>query len=438
MISTKLPPKILPVPAPLRGFSRTLLFTLTAPLLLAAPGCGTAQNSGPSPASVSARSVSVASAASPIAEEWEARVERGEVMGVVSLILRGSEVLSADSAGWAHRARDLPMGLRTRVRIASMTKPVTSVAAMILVEEGVLELDAPVARWIPALEGLEVVEADPTGDETGPVTRPASGPVTVRHLLTHRSGFAYGFIDRGPVGEAYRRLGVRDAAGPGNVTMADNVARLGEAPLSFEPGARWQYGLSTDVLGHLVEVASGQDLERFFRSRIFGPLGMDATGFLVPEEHAGEMAATYTRTPEGDLVPVPGSDGRGSGVFLSGGAGLVSTALDYARFARMLLGGGELDGVRILRPETVAAMTTSETDDLAPSPLGPGRGFGLGFRVEASGAFGWDGIYGTSFEVDPASGTVRILLTQHVPRNPAGIEGAFRRMADEVVQGGAP
>jgi CubicO group peptidase (beta-lactamase class C family) len=357
-------------------------------------------------------------------------------MGVVSLILRGGEVLRADSAGWAHRERGLPMGLGTRVRIASMTKPVTSVAAMILVEEGVLELDAPVSRWIPAFEGLEVVQVNPTGDDPEPVTRPARGAVTVRHLLTHRSGLAYGFIDRGPVGSAYRRLGVRDAAGPGQVTMADNVARLAQAPLSFDPGARWQYGLSTDVLGHLVEVASGQDLESFFHARIFGPLGMDATGFLVPAEHAGEIAATYTRTPGGDLVMLPGSDGPGSGVFHSGGAGLVSTALDYARFARMLLGGGELDGVRILRPETVAAMTTSETDDLSPPPLGPERGFGLGFRVEAGGAFGWDGIYGTSFEVDPASGSIRILLLQQAPRNPGGIEAAFRRMADEVLQGG--
>jgi len=416
--------------------SRMLQFSCACALLLAAPVPGHGQDAASSAASVSITAVSGAPAPSPITREWEARVERGELVGVVSLILRDGEVLGADSAGWAHRERELPMGLRTRVRIASMTKPVTSVAAMILVEEGVLELDAPVARWIPSLAALQVVEATPTGDEPGPVTRPASGPITVRHLLTHRAGFAYGFIDRGPVGAAYRRLGVRDAAGPGNFTMADNVARLAEAPLGFDPGARWQYGLSTDVLGHLVEVASGEDLESFFRSRIFGPLGMNATGFLVPEEHADEIAATYTRTPGGDLVPVPGSDGRGSEVFFSGGAGLASTALDYARFARMLLGGGELEGVRILRPETVAAMTTSDTDDLAPPPLGVGRGFGLGFRVEADGAFGWDGIYGTSFEVDPASGTVRILLLQQVPRNPAGIEGAFRRMADEVVQGG--
>ncbi|TVP48171.1 MAG: class A beta-lactamase-related serine hydrolase [Gemmatimonadales bacterium] len=420
--------------------SRIPVFAGAALLVLAAPGCSNAQGtppaSAPFHASAPVSAVSAAAAPSRITEEWQARVDRGEVMGVVSLILRDGEVLSADSAGWAHRDRGLPMGLRTRVRIASMTKPVTSVAAMILVEEGVLELDAPAARWIPALEGLEVVEPNPTGDEAGPATRSASGPVTVRHLLTHRAGFAYGFIDRGPVGDAYRRLGVRDAAGPGEFTMADNVARLAEAPLSFDPGARWQYGLSTDVLGHLVEVASGQDLESFFRTRIFGPLGMDATGFLVQQEHAGEIAATYTRTPGGDLVMVPGSDARGSAVFYSGGAGLASTALDYARFARMLLGGGELEGVRILRPETVAAMTTSETDDLAPPPLGPGRGFGLGFRVEAGGAFGWDGIYGTSFEVDPASGTVRMLLTQQVPRNPAGIEGAFRRLADEVVQNG--
>lgn len=408
-----------------------LLFACAAPLFLVSPPSATAQT-----VSSSARASVAAPAPSPIAEAWEARFEQGEVMGVVSLILRGGEVLSADSAGWAHQEQGLRMGLGTRVRIASMTKPVTSVAAMILIEEGLLELDAPVARWIPALAGLEVVEVNSTGDDLELATRPASGPITVRHLLTHRSGFAYGFIDRGPVGDAYRRLGVRDAAGPVDFTMGENVARLADAPLSFDPGERWQYGLSTDVLGHLVEVVSGRDLESFFRSRIFEPLGMDATGFLVAAEHADEVAATYTRTPGGDLVMVPGSAGRGSEASHSGGAGLISTALDYSRFARMLLGGGELEGVRILRPETVAAMTTSETDDLSPPPLGPGRGFGLGFRVETGGAFGWDGIYGTSFEVDPSSGTIRMLLLQQVPRNPGGIEAAFRQMAKELVQGG--
>jgi CubicO group peptidase (beta-lactamase class C family) len=363
-------------------------------------------------------------APSPLAAEWNARVEAGEVAGVVSLIVTADgTILAADSAGVA-RPDGPPMGLGTRARIASMTKPVTSVAAMILVEEGVLELDAPIARWLP-----EFAEMTVAGGE-GP-----AGPVTVAHLLTHRAGFTYGFLDRGPVGTAYRELGVRDAAGPAGESQAGNMARLARAPLAFEPGTRWRYGLSTDVLGHLVEVASGMPLDAFFQTRIFEPLGMTETGFSVADEDAHQVAATWTRTPGGELVPVPGSDRAGPVALLSGGAGLVSTARDYALFARMLLEGGSLDGARILRPETVEAMRTSRTDDLSPPPLGPGNAFGLGFRIAPDGAFGWDGIYGTTFTVDPASGTVRLLMVQHVPRNPGGIEEAFRRLAAEVVAG---
>ncbi len=393
---------------------RSALFLLGAFALLAAPHPAPGLQEGAGRALLP----------SPLTAEWNARVERGEVAGVASLIVTGEgRVLAADSAGVA-RPDGLVMGTGTRVRIASMTKPVTSVAAMILVEEGVLELDAPLHRWFPAFEGLQVVGRD----------EPA-GPITVEHLLTHRAGFVYGFIDRGEVGAAYRRLGVRDAAGPAGETQALNMDRLAQAPLAFEPGTAWRYGLSTDVLGHLVEVASGLSLEAFFRTRIFEPLGMTETGFSVPPEAAGEVALTWSRSPDGSLLPLPGSDASGGVSLLSGGAGLFSTARDYARFARMLLEGGVLDGVRLLQPETVEAMRTSRTEDLSPSPLGAGRGFGLGFRIEADGSFGWDGIYGTTFTVDPVGGTVRILMVQHVPRNPGGIEGAFRRLADEVVEG---
>lgn len=359
---------------------------------------------------------------------WEERVARGDLAGVVSLILQDGVILSADSAGWADVQRGRPMGLETRVRIASMTKPVTSVAAMMLVERGVLELDAPIARWLPTWADVRVLET-PGGE---PV--PATGPMTVRHLLSHRAGITYGFLDRGPIGDAYRALGVRDLIGPDPETQGDNMARLVQAPLAFQPGARWRYGLSTDLLGHLVEVASGESLADFFAREIFAPLGMGATSFRVPDEAAADLAVLYTRGPEGGLVPVPGSDGLGSATFLSGGGGLISTALDYARFAEMLLRGGALEGVRILEEATVRTLLTSQTEDLDPSPLGPGRAFSLGLRLEQDGAFGWEGIYGTAFLVRPATRSVAILLLQQTPRNPEGIEEAFRAMAQTWVE----
>jgi CubicO group peptidase (beta-lactamase class C family) len=296
---------------------------------------------------------------------------------------------------------------------------------MILVERGILDLDAPIARWLPAwgdVRVLETFDADPV---------PAEGAITVRHLLSHRAGITYGFLDRGPIGDAYRGLGVRDLIAPEPETQGDNMARLVQAPLAFHPGARWRYGLSTDLLGHLIEVATGESLADFFEREVFAPLGMHKTGFRVPDAAARELAALYTRTPDGGLVPVPGPDGLGSDTFLSGGGGLMSTALDYARFAQMLLREGALDGVRILKASTVRTMLTSETADLDPSPLGPGRAFGLGFRLEEDGAFGWEGIYGTAFRVRPATQSVEILILQQTPRNPGGIEEAFRDMAQE-------
>ena len=239
-----------------------------------------------------------------------------------------------------------------------------------------------------------------------------------------------------------------------NETIADNIERLAKEPLLFEPGTKWNYGLSTDVLGRMVEVVSGMPLDAFFRTRIFEPLKMRDTFFYVPDDKASRVATLYTDGPGGGLKPIQNGDKvgnnvveglmrRGSNRYFSGGAGLISTASDYARFLQMLVNGGELDGVRLLGPKTIELMTVSHTGDLTPSPQGPAAGFGLGFRVitdlgqsqrtASVGTYSWGGIWGTSFWVDPKEKVVGVLMIQRFPTTSVPIADVFQAMAYQAI-----
>ena len=263
----------------------------------------------------------------------------------------------------------LPVDEATIYRIASMTKPVTSVAVMMLLEEGKLGLDDPVSRYLPEFRAPTVLCAGPRR-RRGAATVPARREITIRDLLTHTSGLSYRFLDRPGLGRLYAASGVSDGLSETPGTVADNVGRLARLPLLHQPGTAWEYGLSTDVLGRVVEVASGRTLDEFFRERIFGPLRMEDTSFVVPEAKRHRLAALYTPGPDkairrvgpgpveaGALVYSATYPTRDGSTYFSGGAGLCSTIGDYARFLQMLLNRGELDGVRLLKPETVELMT---------------------------------------------------------------------------------
>ena len=338
-------------------------------------------------------------------------IDEGRTAGVMTLVARRGTVVHWDAQGWRVLGED-PLERDDIFRIYSMTKPVTSVAVMMLVEEGRLSLDTPLADVIPAFRGQQVWDEGRL--------RPPASPVLIRHLLSHTAGLGYGDIGRTPVDSLYReaRLGVWGTAGDLEQTV-NAIARL---PLIFDPGARWSYGMGVDVLGRVVEVVSGQSLDDFFRTRIFEPLGMEDTGFHVPAEKLDRFAAVYGPGQGGLREIESPADGQHTrpATWLSGGGGLTSTASDYLRFAQMLLQEGELDGVRLLRPETVRLMSRNHLPDaLVPIPIGGAeQGFGLGFAVsmgEHEGSYRWLGIAGTYFWIDPAEELVVFAWNQLRP-----------------------
>jgi CubicO group peptidase (beta-lactamase class C family) len=312
-----------------------------------------------------------------------------------------------------------------------MTKPITSVAAMILYEEGALSLLDPVAKYIPSFGDARVYRGGPA---VAPLTAPASEPMLVWHLLTHTSGLTYGFYFLNPVDELYRNAGYLLGM-PEDYTLEEACDRWASFPLLFEPGSEWNYSQAVDVLGRVVEVASGQSLDEFFAERIFGPLGMSETAFALSEDDQARLAQLYALDPEtGKAVPNPQANliSAERPRFFAGGHGLVSTAADYHRFTQMLLRRGELDGVRVLSPRTVDLMTSNHlpgnaTIDDFGRPLGAlvsnvGRGFGLGFAplvdpiaaksLSSLGEYTWGGAAGTHFWVDPAEELTVLFFTQ--------------------------
>jgi CubicO group peptidase (beta-lactamase class C family) len=358
-------------------------------------------------------------------------VAPGKITGALTLVARRGRIAWQSRLGQMDRERGKLTTIDTVYRIYSMTKPVTSVALMTLYEQGLFELSDPVYKWIPSWQDLRVYKY---GRYPNFRTEPAARPMTVRDLLTHTSGLSYAIAERTQVDSAYRKLGIGDAGD----TLSEMVEKLATLPLEFSPGTRWAYSVATDVLGHLVEKMSGESLSSYMKRVIFDPLHMLDTGFVVPEGTLPRFAANYTPTDDGGATlvddPLTSPFGR-TRAFTSGGAGLVSTARDYVRFAEMLRRGGELDGARILGPRTLAYMTRNHLPgggDLAAHALGSfsetryeGIGFGLGFHVvvdpvraqvpSSAGEFGWGGMASTAFWVDPHEELSVVFMTQLMP-----------------------
>lgn len=361
-------------------------------------------------------------------------VDDGKLPGVQTLVSRRGELVHRDIYGLTDVEAGAKVADDTLYRIYSMTKPITSVALMMLYEEGAFLLENAVSRWIPELADLTVwVE----GTADAPVTRPLETPLTVHHVLTHTSGLTYGFQFAHPVDELYRRADLGNFSVP-DYSLDEGLARLGQVPLLFEPGTQWNYSMSTDVCGALVERISGVPLDQFLRTRIFEPLGMVDTAFQAPEDDVDRCSVLYVRTPDQLMAPLaPAAAMTVAPKFLSGGGGLVGTADDYLRFCHMLLGGGQLDGVRLLSPRTLEAMTSNHLpggrtlNEMGQTTFAEvameGTGFGLGFSVlvdptanlslGSTGLYAWGGAASTAFWVDPAEEVVVVFMTQLLPSN---------------------
>ena len=427
---------------------RTLLLIILVVSTLPAQQSPPPQRTAPPKSSVAPSAVGVsAERLQRLHDGMKGFVDRKEAGGIVTLIARDGKLVDLHATGYQDVDSKAPMRTDTIFRIMSMTKPVTSVAVMMLYEEGKLFLTDPVSKFIPAFKGSQVIE----GGSDKPV--PARRGITIRDLLTHRSGITYNFINGGAVGTSYRKSGVTDGFTTTPMTLAEGIDKLAAEPLMAQPGTAFNYSLSTDVLGRVVEVASGQPFDAFLRERIFKPLKMTDTDFVVPEAKWSRLATVYSPDGAGGIRPMKDPESFGNAVFspvasykgktyFSGGAGLVSTATDYARFAQMLLNGGSLDGAQVLSPKSIELMTVSHTADLpAGGLLGPGTGFGLGFRVVtdiaataalgSNGRYGWLGIYGTEFWVDPKERLVAIVLVQRYPGSP--VAAAFQPLVYQAL-----
>jgi CubicO group peptidase (beta-lactamase class C family) len=351
----------------------------------------------------------------------EREIADGNLVGTVTLVARHGQVVHFDAAGRYGLEDDRPMKTDALFRIFSMTKPITTVAAMILYEEGAFQLGDPVAKYIPELADMQLlIDGEPV---------PPQSQMTIEHLMTHTAGLTNGWHPEDPVERAYRDAALRQSPDLGAF-----IEKLSTLPLRFEPGTRYHYSVATDVLGALVERLSGQTLEQFFQARIFNPLKMHDTFFNVPDDKTPRMAGSHLWNAEQQAMgPLPaGLLPPPSGVTLfSGGGGLISTAHDYWRFCEMLRRGGSLDGVRILGPKTVQAMTmarlTPEVRDngateYPASHLYPGQSFGLGAGVitdpaqvgviSSKGEYSWGGIANTKFWIDPEEDLIVVFMTQ--------------------------
>jgi CubicO group peptidase (beta-lactamase class C family) len=348
-------------------------------------------------------------------------VDKKECAGAVVAVARKGKIAFLDAEGSMDIEAGKPMRPDTIFRIYSMTKPITTVAAMILYDEGRFQLDDPIGKYLPELKGLRVHSGK--GEEIVPAQR----AVTIRDLMRHTSGLTYGFMSNTPVDRLYRE---RKVLADPNDDLAAFAAKLGKLPLLYQPGTRFNYSVSVDVLGRLVEVISAKSLDEFFAERIFKPLDMRDTGFFVPEGKWERLAANYGPGEKGGLkvVDAPArSRYRTKPKLFSGGGGLVSTARDYMRFCQMMLNGGELEGTRILKEETVKEMTRNQLPKEAAHYGVMGQttvGFGLGFAVLIgqgptvhTGEYFWDGAASTHFWVSPKDDLIVVALEQYMPFN---------------------
>jgi CubicO group peptidase (beta-lactamase class C family) len=380
---------------------------------------------------------------------FQTDIDKGSIPGTVLLVARDGRVVYFEALGFQDREKHLSMKPDAIFRIASMTKPVTSVAVMTLAEEGRIDLLAPVSEYLPEFKDVKVgvEKADPsTGKPTLALEAPLR-PVTVQDLLRHTSGLVYGPFGTSLVHQAYTKADPYESS----QTLAEFVTKISNLPLAHQPGTVWEYGASVDVLGRIVEVVSGMPLDQFIEERITKPLGMEDTAFYLTAGQAARLAEPQVdpATSKRPVVRSAQDLTREKQKWFSGGGGLLSTTADYARFCQMLLNGGELDGVRLLSPKTVAIMTS---DQLPPGTLRPGhndfdpmlelgQSFGLGFAVRTdpghnplSGSVGqyfWVGAYGTHFWVDPQEKLIAVMMVQM----PFEQSAHYRRALRELVYG---
>lgn len=371
-------------------------------------------------------------------------VDDSRIAGIVGLVLRDGKPIYESVLGWSDKEAGRRMAPDTIFRIASQTKALTSVAILSLMEEGKLGLGDPVSRYMPSFAKTTV--AVQNGAEVSIV--PARRAITIRDLLTHTAGISYG-VDR-TVAAEYEKNGLGPAAGFGWYTadkdepVCDTMERLGTLPFVAQPGTAWVYGYNTDILGCIVERAGGQPLDEAIRTRITGPLGLNDTRFFLPQEQRSRLATVYSSGADGRIVRAP-EGARGQGHYVegprksfAGGAGLLSTARDYARFLEMIRRGGELDGVRVLAPRTVQLMTTNQVGTLHSSD---GLGFGLGFEtfdrygakgMSSVGSFGWGGAYGSQYWVDPAARLTIVMMINQIP-NTADVGAKFQTLVYQAL-----
>jgi CubicO group peptidase (beta-lactamase class C family) len=381
-------------------------------------------------------------------ETMERYVKEGRIAGVVTLIVRRGQVAHFGAFGKADIEANVPMATDSIFRIASQTKAITSTAIMMLMEEGKLVLSDPVSKFIPAFKNTTVaVEYRDGSAPSKPImlTMSAKRAITIRDLLTHTSGISYG--EEPLTASTYQAAGIqRWYFADRNEPIAAVIDRLAKLPFDAQPGEKYLYGYSTDILGVVVEKASGMSLDEFFRTRIFTPLKMVDTYFFLPQEKKARLTAVYSAAADGSITRAP-NPGQGQGDYVdgprmcfSGGAGLVSTAMDYARFLQMYLNGGELDGVRLLSPKTVELITSNHIGSLKDE----GRfGFGLGFEITehvgrsgrpgSVGEFGWGGAYHTYYWADPQEQLVAVFMTQLRPDGMINIQPTFRALVYQAI-----
>ena len=384
---------------------------------------------------------------SRIDKVMEAHVAQQKIAGGVTLLARHGKIAHLGAYGMMDVEAEKPMTSDTIFRIASMTKPITSVAVMMLYEEGHFRLHEPVSKFIPAFKEMQVLPSEDAKDSAQPV--PATQQITIWNLLTHTSGLTYHWNER--LGPQYNDANITHGLIQDESNLAEKMKILATIPLLHQPGAEVEYGLSIDVLGYLVEVVSGMSLDTFFSERIFKPLGMKDTHFFIPESKRQRIATVYERIENGPIIrksKEPTVDGtliystdypyNGPRTYFSGGGGLVSTASDYARFALMMLNGGELDGVRLLSRKTVELMTVNHY-----AKMDVDSGFGLGFsvvrdesdlrEVGSVGTFGWGGFFFTNFFIDPQEQMIGIFMCQLHPAGGLDLGGRIRILCYQAI-----
>lgn len=376
-----------------------------------------------------------------ITQAMQGYVDEGLLAGVVTMAARDNKIVHFESVGYRDLEAQAPMSNDALFRIYSMSKPITGVALMILYEEGKFRLADPVEKYLPELKDLQVYAG--TDEDGNIITEPQNHKMTIRELMSHTGGLSYGIFAQSPVDTKYVEAGLLDTGD----TLEEFATKLGQIPLKHQPGTTWEYSVSVDVQGYLVEKLAGQSFGSFLEERIFEPLGMTDTDFHVPEEKVSRLAQVYGYDDNGRLEPGEGFADANflvDPVFESGGGGLVSTAMDYMRFSQMVLNGGELDGVRILAPLTVDLMHRDQTPKtMAGSVLGAqGTSFGLDFAViedpveaeaYSTGEFYWGGAAGTWFWIDPVENLVFIGMIQQFGSKLPNVRATSKRLLYQAI-----